>query len=74
MCVHGVFVALELKATLRDKPTELQKYNLGRIAQAKGLAFLVYPENWDEVYMCLQKVAHTGKVPRKEEGYGLPEA
>jgi hypothetical protein len=74
MCIHGVFVALELKASASDKPTELQKYNLGRISQAKGIALLVYPENWDEVYAHLHKIAETGRIPKANEKIHVAEA
>ena len=74
MCVHGVFVALELKSSANEKPTELQKYNLGRIAQARGLALLVYPENWDEVFQMLTKIAASGKIPAVKDRGSIAQA
>lgn len=44
-CVNGYFVAIEVKAK-RGKPSELQLYNLNKIEQAGGFAFLLYPEQW----------------------------
>lgn len=54
LCVNGTFVALELKKDAKSKPTELQKHNLNRIIQAGGLAFVVYPENWQDVFNTLK--------------------
>ncbi len=62
LCIHGHFVALELKATPKDKPSELQKYNLENITKAKGLALIVHPENWETVYSYLQKLAEHGYI------------
>ena len=74
LCVHGVFVALELKSSSAEKPTELQAYNLAKIAKAKGLALLVHPENWNEVYSCLHKVAQSGKIPSIKDSANIAEA
>jgi len=46
-CVNGWFVAIEVKAS-NGKPSELQLYNLREIEKAGGLAFLLYPEQWDD--------------------------
>lgn len=48
-CVNGYFVALELKATSKDKPTKLQELKLSRIAEANGMAVVVNPDNADHV-------------------------
>jgi len=60
MCVHGVFVALELKATAKDQPSELQKYTLAQIRKAGGLALVVCPENFEEIYVDLKSLAIHG--------------
>ncbi len=49
MCLNGVFVALELKKDDKTKPEKLQEYILGRITEAKGLAFKVGPKAWPAV-------------------------
>lgn len=46
-CVNGKFVAIEVKAP-NGKPSELQLYNLREIEKAGGLAFLLYPKQWDD--------------------------
>lgn len=44
------FVALELKATPRDKPTALQVKVLRDIELAGGFARVVHPENFEKVF------------------------
>ena len=63
LCINGVFVALELKKSGMEAPTELQLYNLRKITEARGLALVVYPENWAEVYECLHQISKNGKIP-----------
>lgn len=58
LCCNGRFVALELKRDEKAKVAALQTYKLGKInTQGKGIAFVVYPENWESVYDVLLKVA-----------------
>lgn len=45
-CVGGYFVALEVKAD-KGTPSELQKVNIRRINDSGGLAFIVYPDDWN---------------------------
>jgi hypothetical protein len=54
-CICGVFVALELKT--KSKVTALQAYTLGKIDHARGLAYVVTPETWGEVWTFLQRIA-----------------
>lgn len=49
LCIAGRFVALELKKSEKAKITKLQLHNLQLIRDAGGLAFIVFPENWDEI-------------------------
>jgi hypothetical protein len=60
MCVHGVFVGMELKASEKEEPSELQKYTLAQIRKAGGLALVVYPENFEEIYEDLKLLANHG--------------
>jgi hypothetical protein len=60
MCVSGVFVALELKRSDKEKATPLQKHTLERITKAGGCTRVVNPENWDEVFEELQRWADPG--------------
>ena len=45
-CVNGHFVAVEVKAE-NGKPSELQLYHLEQIENAGGLAFLLYPKDFE---------------------------
>ena len=53
ICVSGMFVALELKKSQKEKPDPLQDHNLLQINKAGGLGLKVYPENWPEVHIAL---------------------
>lgn len=69
MCVHGVFVAMELKKDEDEEPSELQKYTLAQIRKAKGLALVVHPKNFDEIYEDLMSLAihgYTRLLPEAE--------
>lgn len=59
-CVRGHFVAVELKATVRDKPTKLQAHNLASIKNAGGWAVVTSPEIWPETLAALKALALTG--------------
>ena len=54
ICVNGLFVAIELKATATSKTDVLQRYNLRKIADvARGRSFLAYPGNWQDIFSAL---------------------
>ncbi len=57
MCVHGLFVALELKRDGKAPVSKLQRYELDRIQKARGYALVVYPENWKKVWEFLLKLS-----------------
>lgn len=59
-CVAGQFVALELKHSKFVKVDELQQWNLDAIANACGISFVTYPENWNATWDALQDLAHGG--------------
>ena len=46
-CVNGYFVAVEVKAE-NGKPSELQLYHLEQIENTGGLAFLLYPKDFEQ--------------------------
>lgn len=46
-CIDGVFVAIEYKKSIKDKPTELQKRNINDINKANGIAIVLRPETFD---------------------------
>lgn len=48
LCCHkGRFIAIEVKAP-NGKASELQLYNLKKIEEAGGKAFLLYPKDFDD--------------------------
>ncbi len=57
MCINGKFIALELKASKKESPTPLQQWELESIAHSGGLAFITYPENWENTYEYLKDLA-----------------
>lgn len=56
-CVSGVFVGLELKSSKRSSITAMQAHKLKKIVDAGGHAYIVCPENWEEVYFKLKIMA-----------------
>lgn len=55
-CCNGVFIAIEAKATSKDKPTALQEKNLREIREAGGVTFVIYADNLEELEQCLSKM------------------
>lgn len=47
-CINGYYVAIEVKAQ-NGKPSELQLYNIDKIREAGGFAFVAYPSAWEEL-------------------------
>ncbi|BDR67226.1 hypothetical protein K144312032_14540 [Clostridium tetani] len=45
-CVNGTFVAIEVKAP-NGKPSELQKRNIRLIQECEGLAYILYPKDFE---------------------------
>lgn len=43
--VNGYFVGIEVKAQ-NGKPSELQFYNVRKIRESGGFAYIVYPSGW----------------------------
>lgn len=54
-CLGGYFIALELKSKKVDAKG-LQAYKLQSIRDAYGVALVVHPENWKEVYDYLRSL------------------
>lgn len=46
-CCNGYFVGIEIKAE-NGKPSELQLYNIKRIRDNYGFAFVLYPSGFDD--------------------------
>ena len=47
-CINGYFVAIEVKQQ-QGRPSKLQLYNIEKIRQAGGFAFVVYPSGFDKL-------------------------
>lgn len=54
-CVNGYFVAVEVKAE-NGKPSELQLYHLEQIENTGGLAFLLYPKDFEQFKQKIQNL------------------
>ncbi len=65
LCLNGFFIALELKASNKSRIDGLQEYNAEQIiCKGRGLALIVWPDIWGEVYETLKKI-DGGKDPRR---------
>lgn len=45
-CVNGYFVAIEVKAE-NGKPSELQIYHQQKIKESGGIAYILYPKDFE---------------------------
>lgn len=53
ICYWGKFIAIELKC---DSPLDaLQEYNINKIKQSYGMAFVATPDNWKEIFTLLKE-------------------
>jgi hypothetical protein len=55
--VSGIFFAFELKRDEKSVATELQQYTLDKIQNSGGIALVVYPEIWPNVYRILLTIS-----------------
>lgn len=55
-CYRGKFIAIECKATDKDKPTSLQRLYAQGVHNADGLVLLVHAGNTDNVRRVLEHV------------------
>lgn len=51
--VNGYFVGIEVKAQ-NGKPSDLQFYNVRKIRESGGFAYIVYPSGWNELQRILE--------------------
>jgi len=63
-CYRGHFFAMEVKRSKAEAMKKtgrivLQKFTLSKINLAYGLAYIIYPENFDEVFEELEKRCST---------------
>ena len=56
-CMNGYFVGIEVKAQ-NGKPSELQLYNVDKIRNAGGFAFIVYPSGFDKLKQFIADLKH----------------
>jgi hypothetical protein len=57
LCINGYFVALELKSSIKAKPTKLQAWMIEGILRANGAAYVINPENWPAIFNYLKSVS-----------------
>lgn len=57
VCCNGHFIGIELKAE-HGHPTDLQKWNIRQIRYAGGLAFTLYPDQYDDFKKFINAVMH----------------
>lgn len=60
-CINGRFVWIEFKKDEKTEPMELQKLKAKMVDKAGGLVFVVYPENWEQVFHKLMDLGRGGK-------------
>lgn len=51
--VNGYFVGIEVKAQ-HGRPSELQYYNVRKIRESGGFAYIVYPSGWEDLKAILE--------------------
>lgn len=56
-CVNGYFVGIEVKAQ-NGHPSELQLYNVRKIRESGGFAFIVYPSGFDQLKNIIEDLRH----------------
>ena len=54
-CINGYSIWIEVKAE-NGKPSELQLYNLKKIARSGGIGILLYPSGFDKFKIFIEKV------------------
>lgn len=54
-CIKGKFVAIEVKAE-KGKPSELQLYNKKQIENSGGVAYILYPKDFEDFKKDIKKM------------------
>ena len=57
VCMNGYFIAIELKAE-NGHPTKLQEWNVQQIRNAGGVAFVLYPHQWNQFQNMIHLLEH----------------
>jgi len=66
VCVGGLFYALELKRLEGIDGDSLQQYNINRINQCGGRAYIVNPSNWETIINDIIRITVKQQRARKE--------
>lgn len=56
VCYRGKFIAIEAKATAKQKPTALQSAYLREVREAGGHALVIHKDNVDAVYTLIKLI------------------
>ena len=64
-CISGRFVGIEVKAQ-NGRPSELQLYNINKIREAGGVAYVVYPSAWEDLKIILNEVLKGKNIEQGE--------
>ena len=68
-CINGVFVALELKRSRKEKMTgTLQEHHIKHINSSGGLGVFVFPENWEKMKDVLKAISQRGTYDKANLG------
>lgn len=73
ICCNGFFIGVELKAP-NGKASDLQLWNLAKIDDAWGFAWLLYPDKFEEFKEFIRKIkngtiAEVVKIYKQEKGW-----
>ena len=67
LCLGGLFIALELKKSEKDKPDPVQQAKLRQISEACGMSLVAYPENWIHTAELITGLVHEAKQELENE-------
>lgn len=61
VCLNGRFIGIEVKAA-NGRPSDLQVWNIEKIRQAGGYAFVLYPSAWDDFKKFIYELSAGGQT------------
>ena len=61
-CLNGLYISLEFKRSAAElnkktRRAALQKYTAELVDKAGGFSAFVYPENWEQIFAALERIA-----------------
>lgn len=74
VCHRGSFIAVEVKATINNKPTKLQEHELWKVQQSGGWACVIHAGNLMDLEGLLSTIAAMAEITRLEGHAKLDEA